>query len=94
MNHVLIGCLQSMYEMQKRKKLDSVVQKNYLVSACNSQTTSSVAAIGHPVFAEAGSLPFATFHSERIPQPFPNLPYPAAVGFEGLSSIWTFRTTN
>ncbi|CAO3676436.1 unnamed protein product [Umbelopsis ramanniana] len=74
--------LQSMYEMQKRKKLDSVVQRNYLVGACNPQTTSSVAAIGHPIFAETGSLPFATFHSERIPQQFPNLPYPAAVGFE------------
>jgi hypothetical protein len=73
-----------MYEMQKRKKLDSVVQRNYLVGACNPQTTSSVSAIGHPIFAEAGSLPFATFHSERIPQRFPNLPYPAAVGFDSL----------
>ncbi|KAI8583092.1 hypothetical protein K450DRAFT_224190 [Umbelopsis ramanniana AG] len=71
--------LQSMYEMQKRKNLDSIVQKNYLIGASKPQSASSVAAICHPTFAEFGSIPFATFHSERIPQQFPNLPYPAPV---------------
>jgi hypothetical protein len=81
MDHVLIDFLQSMYEVQKRKNLDPIVQRNYLMGGTsNPQTTSSVAAIGHPIFAEPASFPFATIHSDRLPQQFPNLPYPAPVG--------------